>query len=122
MFYFHEYRKGRKTHLHDRKPLSGPKDQQQQTQLANPKHININELIQYVEKTKQNRKIRIHVGPTLLTGELGVVKGVIILTHPLVRKSHMRTVLSCEPLINIAPPHVYRDKTCPGKQNAKKNT
>ena len=44
--------------------------------------------------------------PTLLTGEVGVVRGVIMLTHPLVLKSHIRTVLSCEPLINIAPPQV----------------
>ena len=48
---------------------------------------------------------------TLLTGEEGAVNGVIMLTQPRVRRSHIRTVLSCDPLMNMAPPHVYRERT-----------
>nr|CAD7429903.1 unnamed protein product [Timema monikensis] len=45
----------------------------------------------------------------------GTVAGVTMLTQPLVRRSQNLTVLSCDPLTNIAPPQLYRDNTAPAK-------
>lgn len=47
------------------------------------------------------------------TLEEGEVAGVMTLTQPRVRRSQNLTVLSCDPLTNIAPPQLYRVKTCP---------
>ena len=50
------------------------------------------------------------------TGLVLVATGVMTLTHPRVRRSQNRTVRSCEPDTNTAPPHVKSVSTWPARE------